>query len=253
MTIDLKTRVAIVTGAAQGIGRAIALALSEAGAKVAVVDYKKEAKAAELIKLIERGKGEAFYIECDVRKRPDADKAVEATVGRYKKVDILVNNAGIVRDGLLLAMSEADWRDVVETNLYGAFNFIQAVMQEMVFQKYGRIVSISSLSGEMGGVGQANYIASKGGINALTKAVASEMGSKNITVNAVAPGIVMTEMTNMVRHLTEDSLLKRIPLGRYAEPQDIANLVRFLVSEEASYITGQVVTIDGGYSLRGKN
>ncbi len=231
----LEGKVALVTGGARGIGAAIVKRLSDEGAKVYFTVRESVKQAKELI--------------CDVRQKDQVERAVEKILEEVDGIDILVNNAGVIRDGLFLTMSDEDWDEVVRTNLGGTYNFCKAVLPSMMVRRYGRIVNISSVVGELGGFGQANYAASKGAVNSMTKALAAEFASRSITVNAVAPGMVNTDMTTAVRSLFGDKIQERIPLGSFAEPEDIASIVSFLVSDEARYITGQIVTVDGGLSL----
>jgi 3-oxoacyl-[acyl-carrier protein] reductase len=243
--MNLEGRVALVTGAAQGIGRAIALALAEVGADVAGGDVKL-AQLQEVAKEIEALGRKALALPLDV-SRPDAvQDAVNKTLEVFGKIDILVNNAGITKDNLLMRMKPEDWDLVLRVNLNGAFLCTRAVLPGMVKQRYGRIINIASVVAQTGNPGQANYIASKAGIVGLTKAVASEVASRNITVNAIAPGFIATAMTENLPEPVRQRILGLIPLGRMGSDRDIACGVRFLASEEASYITGHVLNINGG-------
>ena len=188
-------------------------------------------------------------LPCDVRKKEEVEATVEKILEKEDRIDILVNNAGIIRDGLFLTMQDEDWTEVLETNLGGVYFFCKAVARPMILQGGGRIINISSVIGELGGSGQANYAASKGAVNALTKSLASELAAKNVTVNAVAPGMVNTQMSGAARSAFGEKILEKIPLGSFAEPGEIASTVAFLASDEARYITGQIITVDGGLNL----
>ena len=241
-----ENQIAIVTGAGRGIGEAIAKTLAAGSAKVACVSRSEanSTKVAEAINATHPGAARAYAV--DVADK----KAVEAVAARifadFSRVDILVNNAGITRDGLSMRMSEEDWDAVLDTNLKGSFNFIQAVMRPMIKQRSGRIVNISSVAGLMGNAGQANYAASKAGLIGLTKTLARELAGRNITVNAVAPGFIKTDMTDVLPEAIKTGVLGQIPLGRFGEPEDIAAAVAFLASADAKFITGQTLTVDGG-------
>ena len=243
--MKLEGRVAFVTGAAQGIGRAIALALAEDGADLALGDLnleKLEATAREV-----EGLGrKALALHLDVSSSDSVLAAVTKVLETWGKIDILVNNAGITKDNLIMRMKPQDWDVVLGVNLNGAFHCIRTVLPVMVKQRYGRIVNIASVVAQSGNPGQANYIASKAGIIGLTKAVASEVGSRNITVNAVAPGFIATAMTEKLPEAVRERMLTMIPVGRMGTDRDVAGGVRFLVSEEAGYITGHVLNINGG-------
>lgn len=240
----LSGQVAIVTGASRGIGRAIALALATEGAKV-VVNYASSSTAAEELtaEIIAAG-GEAIALGADVSQAPQVDKLIDDTMKKWGRVDILVNNAGITRDTLLLRMKPEDWQSVIDLNLTGVFLCTRSVSKIMLKQKSGRIISITSVAGQMGNPGQANYSAAKAGVIGFTKTVAKELASRGITVNAVAPGFITTDMT---KDLKSEDILKYIPLGRYGKPEEIAGMVKFLAADAAaSYITGQVFNVDGG-------
>lgn len=243
--MSLEGKVAIVTGAAQGIGRAIAEVLAEAGANVAVADIDP-ARSKETVAAVEKLGRKALNVKVNVADAGDTRAMAEQVAKELGKIDILVNNAGITRDGLLLRMKEEDWNLVLQVNLNGTFNCTKAVLQSMTKQRYGRIVNIASIVGAMGNVGQANYAASKAAVIGFTKTVAREYASRNVTVNAVAPGFIDTAMTQGLPAEVKETLQKQIPLGRLGTPADIAAAVRFLVSEEAAYITGHVLHVNGG-------
>ena len=242
---DLEGKVALVTGSAQGIGRAIALNLAQGGAHIVLTDVR-EPKLDEVVKEIEAQGGKAIRFVVDVTDREAVRKVVDQSLETWERIDILVNNAGITRDSLVMRMKVEDWQAVLKTNLDGAFYCIQAVLPSMVRQRYGRIVSIASVVAQAGNVGQANYISSKAGIIGLTKGVAAEVARRNITVNAVAPGFIATPMTENLPPEIKEKMLSIIPIGRMGTDAEIATGVRFLVSEEARYITGHVLNINGG-------
>jgi 3-oxoacyl-[acyl-carrier protein] reductase len=240
----LQGKVAIVTGASRGIGRAIARELAKFGASV-VVNYASSSQAAdELVSEITQAGGSAIALAADVSKEEQVDALINAAIEKFNRVDILVNNAGITRDTLLLRMKLEDWQAVIDLNLTGVFLCTRAVSKIMLKQRSGRIINITSVAGQMGNPGQANYSAAKAGVIGFTKTVAKELASRGITVNAVAPGFIATDMTS---NLDAEGILKYIPLGRYGQPEDIAGMVRFLAADPAaSYITGQVFNVDGG-------
>jgi len=248
--MELEGKVSLVTGASRGIGKAIALKLASFGAKVAVnyvtVEASNKVDADDLVKSITHLGGEAIAVEADMRDSEAVKTMVEQVTDEWSKIDILVNNAGINRDTLLLRMSNAAWDDVINTNLRGAYLCTKFALKSMMRQEWGRIISISSVTGIVGNVGQSNYAASKGGIISFTKSVAREVGSRNITVNAVAPGFIVTGMTDKLPSERKEAILEMVPLKRFGQPEDVAELVAFLASEKAGYITGQVITIDGG-------
>ncbi len=245
---SLKDKVAVVTGASQGIGRETALALAEAGAKVAVA-ARSEEKLATLVQEITGKGGEAFAVKLDVADPEQIKAAFKTILDKFGKVDILVNNAGITRDGLALRMKAEDWDAVLRTNLTGAHLCIQQVLHGMMKARAGRIVNITSVVARMGNAGQANYVAAKAGLIGLTKAMAIEIASRNITVNAVAPGFIETPMTDVLGDKVKEELKTRIPLGRMGTGRDVAAAIVFLASDEASYITGQVLDVNGGMYL----
>ncbi|EHQ91431.1 3-oxoacyl-[acyl-carrier-protein] reductase [Desulfosporosinus youngiae] len=245
----LKDRVAIVTGSGRGIGRAIALELAASGAKVVVNYAGRPDKAEETLEMIRGAGGEGLVVQADVSQQADVDRLVRTTLEHFGRIDILVNNAGITRDTLLLRMKEADWDAVMATNLKGVFLCTKAVSKGMLKQRSGAIVNISSVVGLSGNAGQANYAAAKAGIIGFTKSVAKEFASRGIRVNAVAPGYISTDMTEALAEGTQTEILRAIPLGRIGNPEDVAKVVRFLVSPEASYITGQTLSVDGGMEM----
>jgi len=245
---SLKNKVALVTGASQGIGRETALALAEAGAKVAVA-ARNEEKLAALVKEIVAGGGEAFAVKMDVADAEQVKAGFKAVVEKFSRLDILVNNAAITRDGLALRMKQDDWDAVLRTNLTGAHLCIQQALGTMMRARAGRIINISSVVAEMGNAGQANYVAAKAGLIGLTKAIAMEIASRNITVNAVAPGFIETPMTDVLSEQVKSELKARIPLGRMGSARDVAAAIVFLASDEAGYITGHVLDVNGGMYL----
>lgn len=242
----LEGKVALVTGASRGIGRAIALALAKEGARVVVNYCGNENAAKETQKAIEEMGGEAAVIGADVQKSDAADKLVSETVEKFGGIDILVNNAGITRDGLLARMKDEDFDAVINTNLKGVFYTTRAATKFMIKAKKGRIINVSSVVGIIGNAGQANYSAAKAGVIGFTKTVAKELSGRGITANAVAPGFIETDMTAVLSDKAKEEMKKVIPLKRGGKPEDVANAVLFLASDMASYITGQVVNVDGG-------
>jgi 3-oxoacyl-[acyl-carrier protein] reductase len=244
--MKLENQVAVVTGAGRGIGHAIALRLAQEGARVASVSRTQAnaQKTADEINALRADAAKAYAV--DVADHTAVQTASEQILKDFGRVDILVNNAGVTRDGLSMRMSMEDWDTVMNTNLKGAFSFSQAVMRSMIKQRSGRIINISSVSGLMGNPGQANYAASKAGLIGLTKTLARELASRGITVNAVAPGFIVTDMTEGLSEEVKKNLMAKIPLTRLGQPEDIAAAVAFLASPEANYITGQVLTVDGG-------
>jgi 3-oxoacyl-[acyl-carrier protein] reductase len=240
-----KDKVAVITGASRGIGRSIALALAEAGARIVAVDLDPIATDAIVAELKEKGT-EAIAVIGNVTVTEDTEKMIDAAIAAFGRVDILVNNAGITRDGLLMRMKDEDWDAVMTVNLKGAFLCSRAAAKVMTKQRYGRIINIASVVGQMGNAGQANYCASKAGLIGLTKSNARELAKRNVTVNAVAPGFIATAMTDALPEKVRDELTAQIPLARLGSADDIANAVVFLALEKSAYITGQVIAVNGG-------
>lgn len=243
--MDFQGRSSIVTGASQGIGKAIALELAREGAEVILVDIQKE-KLEEVADEISENKGKAAVFSVDVSLMDKVMKVVEEVVKGSKKIDYLVNNAGITRDNLLMRMKEEEWDSVLNVNLKGVFNFSKAVIRNMINNRYGRIVNISSIVGLIGNVGQCNYSASKAGVIGFTKSLAREVASRGITVNAVAPGYIATPMTESLPESVKQQFRDWIPVKRFGTPEEITHAVKFLLSDEAAYITGQVINVNGG-------
>lgn len=243
--MDFQGRTSIVTGASQGIGKAIALELSREGVEVILVDIQKE-KLEEVADKIRENKGKAAVFAADVSRMDEAMEVAEAVVKSNEKIDHLVNNAGITRDNLLMRMKEEEWDSVLKVNLKGVFNFSKAVIRNMINNRYGRIVNISSIVGLMGNVGQCNYSASKAGVIGFTKSLAREVASRGITVNAVAPGYIASPMTENLPESVQQKFRDWIPLKRFGTPEEITHAVKFLLSDEAAYITGQVINVNGG-------
>lgn len=246
MFAGLEGKAALVTGASRGIGRAIAIALAEAGADVAINYSGSEAAAAETAAAVEALGRKAVTIQGNVGKAEQFEALVSETIAALGKIDILVNNAGITRDNLIMRMKEDEFDQVIETNLKGVFNGIKAVTRPMMKQRSGKIINISSVVGVLGNPGQANYVAAKAGVIGLTKSAARELASRGITVNCIAPGFIETDMTDQLKEETRSQLAAQIPLARLGSPRDIAEAVRFLASDSASYMTGQTIHIDGG-------
>ncbi len=242
----LQDKVAIVTGASRGIGREIALLFAKEGAKLTITARSEEPLRALSQEIKALGGQEPFLCLLDVKDSEKAEEMVDKTLDKYGRIDILVNNAGVTRDGLLLRMSDADWDEVLDTNLRGTFVCMRTVAKPMMRQRSGRIINMASVIGLIGNAGQANYAASKAGIIALTKSAAKELGSRNILINAIAPGFIDTEMTQVLSDEIKKTILKSIPVGVLGKPMDIAKAALFLASDESRFITGQVITVDGG-------
>jgi len=248
--MNLQGKVAVVTGGSRGIGKSISLKLAELGSTVVINYVKNDSYALEVAQEIEKMGKSALLVKKDVSKINEAEELIEEVYRKFNSIDILVNNAGITKDTLFLRMTEEDFDKVLNTNLKGTFNVTKAAVKYMVKKRYGRIINISSIVGIYGNVGQANYAAAKAGIIGFTKSLAKELGSRGITVNAVAPGFIKTDMTiPLIEKETEEKIKENIPLRRIGLPEDVASLVAFLASDEASYITGQVIAIDGGLTL----
>lgn len=246
----LEGKVALVTGASRGIGREVAIKLAEAGATI-VVNYAGNAeKAEEVVKMIKENGGQAASWQCNVADAEAVQNMVKEVISTFGRLDILVNNAGMTRDTLIMRMKEEDWDQVINTNLKGVFNTTKAVTRQMMKQKGGRIINMASVVGLIGNAGQANYVASKAGVIGLTKSTARELAPRNITVNAVAPGFIETDMTGGLPEDVQSAMLSQIPLGRMGQPEDIASVVKFLASDESRYMTGQVLCVDGGMVMQ---
>ncbi|WP_307334736.1 3-oxoacyl-[acyl-carrier-protein] reductase [Caldalkalibacillus uzonensis] len=244
--MSLSGKVALVTGGARGIGRAIVLALAKAGADVAINYAGSEQAASQLVQEVEHLGQKAIAVKANVAEQAAVNDMVKQVIETFGRLDILVNNAGITRDNLLMRMKEEEWDAVINVNLKGVFNCTKAVTRQMMKQKSGRIINISSVVGVMGNAGQANYVAAKAGVIGLTKTTARELAARGITVNAVAPGFIQTDMTDVLGEEIKEQLLTQIPLGRLGDPDDIARVVKFLASDDAAYITGQTIHVDGG-------
>jgi 3-oxoacyl-[acyl-carrier protein] reductase len=242
----LNNKSVLVTGASRGIGRAIALYFAKNGAKVAVNYSGSEAKANEVVEEIKANGGTAFAIKADISNSEDVSNMIKSVIEQFGSLDVLVNNAGITRDNLLMRMKEEDWDAVINTNLKGVFLTTKAVTRQMMKQKQGRIINIASIVGVSGNPGQANYVAAKAGVIGLTKTAAKELSSRGITVNAIAPGFIETDMTGKLEEGIKEDMLRNIPLARFGQPDDIAAAALFLASDSSSYITGQTLHVDGG-------
>jgi 3-oxoacyl-[acyl-carrier protein] reductase len=247
--LELSGKVSLVTGASRGLGRDVALKLAGMGSKVAINYLSRQDDARKVMSSIAECGGEAIIVQADVRDSNSVKTMLRQITDEWGKIDILVNNAGITMDSLLLRMSEEAWDNVIDTNLRGAFLCTRFALRTMVNQGWGRIINVASIAGLVGNAGQCNYAASKGGLIAFTKSLARELGSRNITVNAVAPGFITTEMTEQLSPELKESILSRIALQRFGTPQDVAEVVAFLSSSRADYITGQVINIDGGVAI----
>lgn len=244
--MSLVDKVALVTGGSRGIGRAIVLELAQAGCDVAINYHGSEEKAREVAREVEALGRKALVVQANVADSASVDNMVKQVIETFGRLDILVNNAGITRDNLLMRMKEEEWDEVINTNLKGVFNCTKAVTRQMMKQRAGRIINISSVVGALGNPGQTNYAAAKAGVIGLTKAAARELASRGITVNAIAPGFITTDMTAVLDEKTIEQLTSQIPLARLGTPEDIAKAVRFLASDDAQYMTGQTLHIDGG-------
>lgn len=246
ISLDLTGKTALITGAGRGIGRDIARKLSQMGANIVINDIAASTDADAAAQELNQAGGNAICLKGDVRNFEEIEKIMQNTLDKFSTIDILVNNAGITKDGLLMRMSESDWDDVLEINLKGAFHMIKAASRPMMKQKSGTIINVASIVGVMGNPGQANYVSSKAGLIGLTKTVAKELSSRGITCNAIAPGFIKSAMTDKLSDAVKQEYYKAIPLGRFGETEDVANVVAFLASDLAKYITGQVIHIDGG-------
>jgi 3-oxoacyl-[acyl-carrier protein] reductase len=249
--MNVSERIALVTGGSRGIGKAIVVALANGGAKVAFVYQSNQDAADKLVAELTSQGREVYAIKADVSQKADAEAAVENVVAKWGRLDILVNNAGIIRDKLVLAMSADEWNEVINTNLTSVFHFCQAAIRPMMSNRFGRIVNMSSVAADFSNPGQANYAASKAGIEGFSRCLATEYAKRGITVNCVAPGFIETDMTSAVVNAAGDKIKNSIPVRRLGQPDDIANAVYFLASNESSYITGQVLKVDGGLTLGG--
>jgi len=243
--MKLKDKVAIITGSGRGLGKAIALKMAAEGANVVITDINYDQCIATM-KEIEKNDGKSITVKCDVTNRTDVGALVQTTIDTFGRIDILVNNAGITRDAQITKMTDEQWDAVLNTNLKSMFICVQAVVPHMIARMSGRIINISSIAGEEGNFGQTNYSAAKAGVIGMTKTLSKELGRKGITVNAVAPGFTLTEMTSTIPEKVKEQLISRIPLGRAGLPQDVANAVAFLASDEASFITGHTLNVNGG-------
>ncbi|MCK5451235.1 MAG: 3-oxoacyl-[acyl-carrier-protein] reductase [Candidatus Omnitrophica bacterium] len=242
----LENKISVITGAARGIGREIAMLFAKEGSDLAICDVNEEALGQTKAEIEKETGRKVFITKIDVTSTEDVDNFIKKILDNFRSLDILVNNAGITKDNLLIRMSEMEWDAVINVNLKGAFNCTKAVTRSMMKQRHGKIINMASIIGVMGNAGQANYAASKGGLIAFTKTVAKELGSRNINVNAIAPGFIRTDMTDKLADDMKEKLLDLIPLKRMGEAQDVAKLALFLASEDSDYVTGQVIKVDGG-------
>ena len=249
--MNVKDRIALVTGGSRGIGKAIVVALAGAGAKVAFVYQSNQAAADKLVSELTANGSDVYAIKADASKKAEADAAIENVVAKWGRLDILVNNAGIIRDKLILAMTSEEWQEVIDTNLTSVFNFCQGAIRPMMGNRYGRIINMSSVSADFSNPGQANYAASKAGIEGFSRCLAVEYAKRGITVNCVAPGFIETDMTIAVVNAAGDKIKSSIPVKRLGKPEDISNAVLFFAAEESSYVTGQTLKVDGGLTLGG--
>lgn len=244
--MNSERKTAFITGASRGIGRAIALRLAKDGFNIVVNYSKSEKSAEEVVNEVKKYGVDAMAVKCDVSQYEDVEKAIDEIVKKFGNIDVVVNNAGITKDNLILKMSESDWDEVIDVNLKGTFNVIKFASKYMIKKRKGKIINITSVVGMIGNAGQANYAASKAGVIGLTKSAAKELASRGITVNAVAPGFIETDMTNVLKEEIKENMLKSIPLKRAGKLEDVAELVAFLASDASDYITGQVINVDGG-------
>lgn len=249
--MKLAGKTALVTGGSRGIGRAIVWELARQGARVAFVYHSNTEAADQLVKELELDQREVIAIQADVADLDSADTVVTSVLEKWEQIDILVNNAGIIRDGLLATMDQEQWQAVIDTNLGSVYRFTHAVTRPMMSQRHGRIINISSVASHFGNPGQANYAASKGGIEGMTRCLATELGRRGITVNAIAPGFIETDMTEAIVSVAEKEIVKRVSVRRLGRPDDIAHATAYLASDEASYVTGHVLVVDGGLTLGG--
>lgn len=247
--MNLKGKTALVTGGSRGIGKSIALTLADQGVNIIINYTSNEEKARKVVKEIEKLNVKALALKANISNNEEIKEMMRKIDEKFDRIDILVNNAGITRDNLLMRMKEEDWNNVMDVNLKGTFLCTKAVIRKMIKQKHGRIINLASVVGVVGNPGQANYCASKAGIIGFTKSLAKEIAEKNITVNAIAPGFIDTDMTKVLPENVKESMIELIPMKKYGKPEDIANLIVFLSSDNSSYITGQVIHVDGGMAM----